>query len=795
LSGSEGGSKKSLWFSCNKNIPKAETLVYRLCLLIRCSFVAYYLHPLKCEESSMERPMRLCYGSFFRVLVEYKAKGLKTTDATLNGEILSTYIRNYCSADDKNAASTASKLKACASNVPAKDPQCWDDDLSSNHSNSIAHFRDRVIPLLVSFDLIIATLLEIIQNDETIDDSTEVGWGQHQTKQQLVRQKEFFLDDFLAGVYFYVQRVENKSCVRFIDAIDEAFFERIQNKGFQVIVHKTKGRDDNAPSPQVPEPANQLVLPDGKSVLAELQKIHVELRRIGSGKRRGFGMFARARSKGTLFELENPSNILLKVDGLVRSDKPPNYEKALQLITKVQIDNNGYCAEDELKINLYRGLCYQGLLDFSRAAEAYETAALGNEYPWQIEAYEQMAELRLLHLDDTKAAIEGLQKAAALYEKFGLPESQRAVALFHKLATLLWDNGLKTEARVWFSKEMAAQETLLPEDDRRRAEGVCAAGDQYAEEKRHNEAQSLYWSALEILEPLLGSDHPWLASIYHKKLGYAYFNLRRYETDTPIDIIGSIGDIALHEKTALGCFWKALQARERVLGDHWDTAETLLDMGDAFYYYAMQTNALAAEDAHISPENMIALFGSSLDHLDNCREIVLPTKENVHSGASLNLVTVFMFIRACFREAVAHYLKALSMWEKLLGLTHLMVAETHYGLGQVYKYIHETTKAREHLKQAFDIFDQNKGSENKAYESLVHLGGTYHEEGLHDIALKWRLKTYQYGVKYNVVPAGYPLRQQLELSYARTKLSRKKPFDAWLAKQPDVLNDDWFENV
>jgi len=749
--------------------------------------------------------MRLCYGSFFRVLIKYLAEGLKIGEAKLNSEILSTYNTSFGSA----SGTLTTRLKACKSNTPttAIDPQCWADNLSSNQNNSIAHFRNQIIPLLDSLDLVVAALLEIVQNDETIDDPTEIGWGQHQTKQRILQQKEFFLDEFLAGVYFYVLRIKNTNCAGFIDAIDEEFFAQVQKQGTQIIAHKTRGTDDVAPSSQPPEQLNRPVLPDGQNFAKKLQEMQDKLdvstqtamslleaaseKATWSSGRRRYGIFKWIRPNGSP---DNLSNILREVERLISSAQLPKYKKALRLIVKARIENDGRYAEDELRLYLYRGLCYQGLLDFSGAAEAYETAALGDEYPWQIEVYEKTAELRL-RLEDTNAAIDGLRKAAALYEKLALPEDQCAVDLYHNLATLLWDRESKAEARKWYGKEMDARYVLLPEEIRRKAEEFCAAGDEYVTEKRYNEAQSVFWSAVKLLVPFLSENHTWVADIYHKKLGDIYSKLWEYETDISMDIIGSIGDIALHEKTALGCIWKALQARERLLGDHWDTATALLDMGDAFYNCAMLRLAWAAEDAHISVKEMVSKFGGNRYFwLDYLATIEFVDGKNIDIGTPRNVEDVFKNARVCFREAGTHYLKALSMWEKLLGLTHLKVGELHLKLGQVYKYTYDTTKARKHLKQAFDIFDQNRSSKDKAYESLIHIGGTYHEESAHDIALRWRLRAYQYGVKYRVVPVGgYPLRQQLELSYDSTEISHEKPFNIWLAEQSNTLKDDWSE--
>lgn len=167
----------------------------------------------------------LCFGSFATVLKLCKVSS--ATQKRLVGAILMSVNDQY---DISEEDTTVHKLIKCDRNLS---DNVTDKALTADSKNVVDHFKRNVVPLIDpnKRKLVILALVDIIAEDGTIDDATDVDKVNNITKHQVVSATEFSFADFLAGVVLYTAiTVPNTVGKDSISEITAEYIESFENK-------------------------------------------------------------------------------------------------------------------------------------------------------------------------------------------------------------------------------------------------------------------------------------------------------------------------------------------------------------------------------------------------------------------------------------------------------------------------------------------------------------------------------------------------------------------------------------
>ncbi len=163
---------------------------------------------------------KLCFGTFSQVLRLCKLENV--TDRILVGTMTRT-VDPTCQYIHKDNASAVSRLFSCTGNLSngnitdsgsaaVKKPgesisNVVNASQKANKEDVVQEFRKNVIPLLDEDkkELIVLALLDIIEKDDVLDDDKKLSFEKYigQTKNALLSQGDFALDEFLAGIFLY----------------------------------------------------------------------------------------------------------------------------------------------------------------------------------------------------------------------------------------------------------------------------------------------------------------------------------------------------------------------------------------------------------------------------------------------------------------------------------------------------------------------------------------------------------------------------------------------------------------
>lgn len=180
--------------------------------------------------------MRLCFGSYFAVLVSCKAVNVdnKQLCEVLLHSVAPNFEFTFSGQEnaDRVREDASSKLLRCEQNL-SKD--VTDPARHANPQEVAAYFKDNVLKLLDSnlFKQIVLALRDIIASDTPeevgkkiygIYDDTKVEMVSGTTKMELSSQTEFSFHTFLAGVFLYVvTNTENRSGKKTIKLITQEY--------------------------------------------------------------------------------------------------------------------------------------------------------------------------------------------------------------------------------------------------------------------------------------------------------------------------------------------------------------------------------------------------------------------------------------------------------------------------------------------------------------------------------------------------------------------------------------------
>ena len=173
---------------------------------------------------------RLCFGTFAQVLRLCRLEGV--IDREIVG-IMTRTVDPTCQYIHKDNASAVSRLFSCTGNLSngnisgtgsaaVKKPG---ESISNviavsqraNKDDVVQRFRENVIPLLDEDkkELIVLALLDIIERDSVLDDDKKLSFEKYigQTKNALLSQGDFALDEFLTGIFLYTVAAGVKNTV------------------------------------------------------------------------------------------------------------------------------------------------------------------------------------------------------------------------------------------------------------------------------------------------------------------------------------------------------------------------------------------------------------------------------------------------------------------------------------------------------------------------------------------------------------------------------------------------------
>ncbi len=166
---------------------------------------------------------RLCFGSFAKILNFCKPRKTSPTQKVLIGTMLLSVDETCDLRDNDNAVSL---LLSCKNDLPNGGGDTGGYVGSNRLGNVISkaqlsdkntvaqYFKNNVVPLLDpnKAKLAVLAICDLIREDTTIDEETTVELVENRTKKNLLKQSEFNLANFLAGVFLYVVISVNNRC-------------------------------------------------------------------------------------------------------------------------------------------------------------------------------------------------------------------------------------------------------------------------------------------------------------------------------------------------------------------------------------------------------------------------------------------------------------------------------------------------------------------------------------------------------------------------------------------------------
>ena len=203
---------------------------------------------------------RLCFGTFAQVL------RLCKIESVFGYVLLGTMTRTVdptCQYINQNNASAVSRLFSCTGNLSNGNISDSGSAAIKNNGESLSNvinasqranknevvqrFREDVIPLLDEDkkELIVLALLDIIERDSVLDGDKKLSFEKYigQTKNALLSQGDFALDEFLAGVFLYTTAagVMNTVGKETVKELTFDYISKLKNtRKINVVDHTTK---------------------------------------------------------------------------------------------------------------------------------------------------------------------------------------------------------------------------------------------------------------------------------------------------------------------------------------------------------------------------------------------------------------------------------------------------------------------------------------------------------------------------------------------------------------------------
>gem|GEM_PF-2518177 len=307
-------------------------------------------------------------------------------------------------------------------------------------------------------------------------------------------------------------------------------------------------------------------------------------------------------------------------------------------------------------------------------------------------------------------------------------------------------SGQYDEAFTWFKKALEIVEKVLGKDHPSTATTYNNIAAVLDNQGKYDEAFTWFKKTLEIKERELGKDHPSTATTYN-------------------NIAGVLDNQGKYDE-ALALYQKALVIREKVLGkDHADTATTYnniawvyknqgkYDEALAWYQKALEIFEKVLGKDHPSTAttyNNIAGVYKNQGKYDEAlalyekarviREKALG-KDHPSTVTTYNNIAGVFYIQGKYEEALALYQKALVIREKVLGKEHPHTAEMYNNIAWVYYDQDKYDEALAWYEKALEIFEKVLGKDHPSTAMTYNnIASVYMKQGKYDEALAWYQK-------------------------------------------------------
>ena len=413
--------------------------------------------------------------------------------------------------------------------------------------------------------------------------------------------------------------------------------------------------------------------------------------------------------------------------------------EAFKFLVKARRED-GLEGEAQTRLEWELGRCWVKLGYIENAIESYENALPDSHedalYPWQAGAYEELAAL----YETGEEALRCCRNAARLRERFELPEDENTVSLFRNIADMLWDDGEEDEARVWYNKEMAVRDRLLPEEVDALGKQLIEQGKALMENKQYEQAVKEFTKALDILVPFIGMLHSRVIAILN--------NLAEVYTQIALQHIQN--DIAEYHRfmfLTVDCFEKALEAKNRLFHDCMSTAHTHRNLGEA---------------------------------LDRCSSLDISTIGEVNGL----VVSVKENDRAILVRAIPHLKVALQIIHKNADENMVMIADTRRKLGNVFCGLGNYEEAIAELREACSYYQKAQVDSELAL-TYSFLANTYLKMQNYTEGLNWYFMAWQLLGKLEFSGMADHVFDRIKRTYRETAQARErqKPFEEWLREK------------
>lgn len=290
---------------------------------------------------------------------------------------------------------------------------------------------------------------------------------------------------------------------------------------------------------------------------------------------------------------------------------------------------------------------------------------------------EERYENLIVELADTKQYIPKGTIYTKVRERIIVPET---------VCGLLADNGSEKENTATLFNNLA---------------GVQYAQGNYEKALEYNE------KALQIMEKVLGLDHPYTATAYNNT-AEGYYAQGEYEK-------------------AFEYYEKALAIREKVQGpEHPDTATTYNNTAGLYYVQGKYEKALE-------------YFKKALA----IREKVLGP-DHLSTATSYNNIALVYSDQGEYEKAFEYYEKAIAIKEKTLGLDHPETATTYNNMGSMYHNQGKYEKALKYYEKALVIREKVLGPEHPDTVIMYNnIAGVYYAQEKYEKALEYYEKAVE----------------------------------------------------
>jgi tetratricopeptide (TPR) repeat protein len=331
------------------------------------------------------------------------------------------------------------------------------------------------------------------------------------------------------------------------------------------------------------------------------------------------------------------------------------------------------------------------------------------------------------------------ESAYKIVEKFKF-EFEEAGYLLNQTGDYLCERARYEQAEPLYERALAILEKVLGSEHPNVATSFNNLARLHDEQGHYEQAKLLYKRALAIQEKVLGPEHPHIATSFNN-LARLYDTQGRYEQAEPL-------------------YKRALAIVEKVLGlEHPNVATSLNNLAVMYsnqgrYEEAelLQKRALAIREKGLGPEhpdvaqslNNLAVLYSNQGRDEQVeplyqRALAIRQKvlglEHPDVASSLNNLAVLYRKQGRNEEAEQLYQRALEILEKVLGSEHPDVATSLNNLAELYSNQGRDEQVEPLYKRALAIREKALGPEHPdVAQSLNNLAGLYDKQGRYEQA-------------------------------------------------------------